>query len=122
MLINVFFCVKCGNYEESYLQSHSVWNVFLLSGMKCVVNGTIQQTRLNPSGSACNKLIISVGLIVFCTYPSAVMWMCAGSVGKCGGLTAFPAVWLSFSALIKHVWISCGRSVSPLRWHQGTAR
>lgn len=121
MLINVFFCVKCENYEEFYLQSHSVWNVFLLSGIKFVVNGTIQQTGFNPSGSACNKLIISVGFIVFYTYPSAMMWMCAGSVGKCGGLTAFPAVWLFLNALIKHVLIFCGRSVSPLWWHQGTA-
>lgn len=81
VLINVHFCVECGNYEEFYLQSHSVWNIFLLSGMKCVVNGTIQQTRFNASGSACNKLIISVGFIVFYTYPSAMIWMCVGSVG-----------------------------------------
>lgn len=48
--------------------------------MNCVVNWTIQQTGFNASGSACNKLI-SVGFIGFDTYPSSVMWMCAGSVG-----------------------------------------
>lgn len=79
--------------------------------MKCEV--MLQQTRLKASGSlVCNKLIISV------------IWVCCilnfsvnSGVGVCAervcGLTGISAVWLFLGAFIKHVWVSCGVTLSP---------